>query len=463
MKRHTKIVCTLGPAVNTPAKVKSLVQEGMSMARLNCSHGDWDSKREMIQWVREASRDIGPVAIMADLQGPKFRLGVVGDGEISVKAGDVLTFGGEGATLPVPSKSLLAEMRTGDRILLGDGYVELKLGEEHEQVFQAKMLSDGTIKTKQGITVAGRSFAGPAITTKDLTDIQEAVEANVDFIALSYVRTAADMRELRNIVDKLDPTVGLIAKIETREALKDIDNIVKLSDGIMVARGDLGLQMEIEDVPAAQKRIILKSNLAGKPVITATQMLESMITNIRPTRAEASDVANAILDGTDAIMLSGETASGKYPIESVRVMAKIAEKTEPLFRLGDALTDEAFRDSATDVVAHSAVRIADSLKTKAVLTISTSGLTPRMVSKYRPRVPILCACWNERVQRQLAICRGVQSTIVSAPLTTDDAVRSAVNAFLRAKRIKVGDSVVVTAGVPVGQPGNTNLISVIKV
>lgn len=463
MKRHTKIVCTLGPAVNSLSQIKALVKEGMSMARLNCSHGDWEGKLQMMEWVKQASSPLEPVAILADLQGPKFRLGVIENDKITVKAGDILTFGAEGSTLPVPSKMLLGEMQVGDRILLGDGYVELKLLEEVDQVFQAKVLSNGDIKTKQGITVAGRSFSEPAITTKDLQDITAAIDAGVDYIALSYVRTAADMRELRAIVDKLDPGVKLIAKIETREALKDIENIVKLSDAIMVARGDLGLQMEIEDVPAAQKRIIHKSNLAGKPVITATQMLESMITNIRPTRAEASDVANAILDGTDAVMLSGETASGSYPIESVRIMAKIAEKTEPLFTLNPEIAEDAYRHSTTDIVANSAVDIANSLKTKAILTLSTSGFTPRMVAKYRPRNPIICACWNERVQRQLAICRGVQAIPVNAPVTTDDAIRSAVNASLRAKLLKVGQQIVVTAGVPVGQPGNTNLISVITV
>lgn len=463
MKRHTKIVCTLGPAVNSLAQIKLLVKEGMSMARLNCSHGDWDSKREMIEWVQTATNGSDPVAILADLQGPKFRLGVIENDKIAVTSGQILSFGADGATLPVPSKTLLAEMRVGDRVLLGDGYVELKLVEEAEGIFQAKVLSNGDIKTKQGITVAGRSFSGPAITTKDLQDIQEAIAAGVDYIALSYVRTAADMRELRAIVDKMDPGVKLVAKIETREALKDIENIVKLSDAIMVARGDLGLQMEIEDVPAAQKRIIHKSNLAGKPVITATQMLESMITNIRPTRAEASDVANAILDGTDAVMLSGETASGAYPIESVRIMAKIAEKTEPLYTLDPEIAEDAFRHSSTDIVANAAVDIADALKTKAILTLSTSGLTPRMVAKYRPKNPIICACWNPRVQRQLAICRGVQTITVNAPATTDDAIRSAVNSALRSKLLKVGQQIVVTAGVPVGQPGNTNLISVLTV
>lgn len=463
MKRQTKIVCTLGPATNSKKIVCDLVKEGMNVARLNCSHGDWEAKREMIAWVKEASAAIGPVAILADLQGPKFRLGVVPGDAVQVKAGETVTFGGTGATLPVASAALLAEMRVGDRILLGDGYVELKLGPETDRVFQAKVVSDGVVKTKQGITVAGRSFESPCITSKDLADIQSAVDAGVDYIALSYVRSGADMRELRAIVDKLDPGIRLVAKLETKEALKDLDSIIKMSDVLMVARGDLGLQMDIEDVPAAQKLIIQKSNLAGKPVITATQMLESMITNIRPTRAEASDVANAILDGTDAIMLSAETASGNYPIESVRMMAKIAEKTEPLFHLDPHLAEDGARDNATDVVAHAAVSIAAGLKAKAIVTTSTSGMTPRMVTKYRPRVPVLCACWNDRVQRQLAVCRGVYAAVIDAPVTTDDAVRASVNAFLRAKLLKVGDSVVVTAGVPIGHPGKTNLIEVVTV
>jgi len=458
--RHTKIVCTLGPAVESQESIASLIKEGMNLARLNCSHGDWESKRKFIEWIQAESPDLSPIGIMADLQGPKTRLAKL-DGDVRTFAtGEKITIGLANVDLPVASPELVHSMKKGDRILLGDGQCELKLVSGEGDTFEAKITAGGTVKSKQGVTIVGRSFDIPALTTKDLGDITQAIAAGCDYIALSYVRTSADMRELRQIVDRIDPSVKLVAKIETKEALKEIDAIIQLSDVIMVARGDLGLQMEIEDVPAAQKRIIHKCNARAVPVITATQMLESMVSASRPTRAEASDVANAILDGTDAVMLSGETASGDYPIESVRIMAKIAMVTEDHVKTN--FKDD-FSNHTTDVVAESAVNIAKGVKAKAILTTSASGMTPRMVSKYRPVQPILCACWSDRVQRQLSVSRGVQSLLVDAPLNTDDAIRSTVNAFLRRKLFKVGDQVVVTAGVPVGQPGNTNLIQVVNV
>lgn len=460
--RQTKIVCTLGPATDSQKMIGALIKEGMNLARLNCSHGDWDAKRQMIEWIRAESTDLAPVGIMADLQGPKTRLGILEGGAITFATGDTTTIGmADGVQLPVGSPELVASMKKGDRILLGDGQCELKLTAGSGDRYEAKVLAGGTVKTKQGVTIVGRSFDIPALTTKDLGDVTEAIAAGCDYLALSYVRSAADMRELREIVDRLDPTVKLVSKIETKEALKDIDAIIALSDVVMVARGDLGLQMEIEDVPAAQKKIIARCNLAAKPVITATQMLESMITTSRPTRAEASDVANAILDGTDAVMLSGETASGMYPLEAVRTMANIAKVTEDQVRV--KFGDENKTGIATDVVAESAVKIARGVKAKAILTTSASGKTPCMVSKYRPLQSILVACWSERVQRQLSVVRGVQAVLVDPPLNTDDAIRTTVNAFLRRKLISIGDQVVVTAGVPVGQPGNTNLIQVLTV
>lgn len=466
MKRHTKIVCTLGPATQTEEKVRALVREGMNVARLNCSHGDWESKRQAIAWIRACEPELSPVAVLADLQGPKTRMGVLATSPLELSTGSLVTIGlagGEGRVdLPVANPVLVAGMKKGDRVLLGDGQAELKLTGGGDGIFEAKVLAGGVVKSRQGVTIVGRSFDVDPITTKDLGDIHAAVEAGCDYIALSYVRSGADMRDLRQIVEKLDSSVKLVAKVETREALKDIDAIVKLSDAVMVARGDLGLQMEIEDVPAAQKRIIEKCNRAAKPVITATQMLESMMSASRPTRAEASDVANAILDGTDAVMLSGETAAGLYPIESVRMMAKIAERAEEMFERS-AVVETGRKDSVTDVVAESAVDIAHALRARAILTTSTSGATPRMVSKYRPRVPIYCATWSERVHRQLALVCGVQCLVIETPVNTDDAIRSTVNAFLRRKCFKVGDQIVVTAGVPVGKPGNTNLIEVVTV
>lgn len=460
--RHTKIVCTLGPAVDSKKQIAALIKEGMNLARLNCSHGDWETKKQAIQWIKETSNELGPVGIMADLQGPKTRLGVLKENTITFTTNQMTSIGlADDVELPVGSPELVASMKKGDRILLGDGQVELKLTDGSGDRYTAKVIAGGTVKTKQGVTIVGRSFNIPALTTKDLGDIQAAVDAGCDYIALSYVRSAADMRELRDIVDRLDPSIKLVAKVETREALKEIDSIIALSDVIMVARGDLGLQMDVHEVPAAQKKIIARCNRAAVPVITATQMLESMMTTSRPTRAEASDVANAILDGTDAVMLSGETASGLYPIESVRIMASIALATEAHVR--PQMGGENKTGVATDVVAESAVNIARGIKAKAILTTSASGKTPCLVSKYRPSEPILVACWSDRVQRQLSIVRGVHALLVDPPLNTDDAIRATVNAFLRRKLIAIGDQVVITAGVPVGQPGNTNLIQVLTV
>ncbi len=462
MKRRTKIVCTLGPAVASETKIKELVQAGMNVARLNCSHGDWVDKAQLVDWVRACDTPCSRVAILADLQGPKFRIGAMDGGVTSLIPGQSVTVGHGDVTIPVPAGEIWDAMAAGDRVLLGDGEVEIKLGVKKGEVFDAKVVTGGQVKSRQGVTLVGKSFDVPCLTDQDLKDIEEATKLGVDFIALSYVRRASDMRELRRIVEKLDPSVHLVAKIETRDALKDLDEIIKLSDAIMVARGDLGLQMDIEDVPAAQRRIIRACNRAGKPVITATQMLESMVVNARPTRAEATDVAGAILYGTDAVMLSGETAAGNYPIEAVKVMARIAEKTDPSVSLPHELEDSLVvnRENHTDAVAHAAVNIAENLKAKAIVTTSTSGATPRVVSKYRPQAPVYCACWLERVQRQLALVWGVETVLAQPPANTDDAIANAVDSFLRHKLLKVGDLVVVTAGVPAGKPGNTNMVLV---
>ena len=438
----------------------------MNVARLNCSHGEWEDKEQFAKWVREESPEVGPIGIFADLQGPKFRLDVLKSDTVELEVGQTITIGtGTDADLRFRQDQVWAALRTNDRVLFGDGAVEIKVGQQHGDTFRAKVTSGGEVRSKQGVTVIGRSFDVPCLTEKDIQDVYEAARIGVDYIALSYVRRSADMRELRRLVDKYDPTIKLIAKIETREALKDIDEIIKLSDAVMVARGDLGLQMEIEDVPTAQKRIIHKANLAGIPVITATQMLESMISAGRPTRAEASDVANAILDGTDAVMLSGETATGAFPIECVKTMSKIAERAESIFEVSTAAKNahEAHKESPTEAVAHAAVGIASTISVKAVVTTSTTGKTPRLVSKFRPKVPILCATWVHKTCRQLSMVWGVVATYCDTPTNTDESIAIAVDVFLRHRNLKADELVVITAGIPAGEPGNTNLILVQRV
>lgn len=465
MKRRTKIVCTLGPASDSPERIRALVHAGMDVARLNCSHGDWESKGRWAQVLKAMRTDIHRVALLADLQGPKFRIGTFESGFLDVVAGEQITLGPSADNrLPVSSEEILHAMYPGGKLLMGDGDVELKLGARRGDGFDARVVNGGRIKSRQGITLCNRAFEVPALTDKDRQDVYEAAKLGVDYIALSYVRRAADMRELRRFVDQYDSSIRLCAKIETKEALHDIDEIAQVSDLIMVARGDLGLQMDMEDVPLAQKHIISRCSLAGRPVITATQMLESMIVNARPTRAEATDIANAVLDGTDALMLSGETAAGAHPIEAVRTMASIASKAERAYDHERFINQYDARatgsEKTTEAVAQAAVQLAAKLKAKAIVTTSTSGLTPRMVSRFRPRCPIYCATWNPRTEAMLNVQWGVEAVSIDLPPNTDEVMHTAVNAFVRHKRLKVGDLIVITAGVPAGRTGNTNLIYV---
>lgn len=433
----------------------------MNVARLNCSHGDWDTKRRWIEWVRKHSRDVGPVGILADLQGPKFRLGVLEGGAVTLKAGETVDIGPTGR-LVLTQPEILAEMRPGGRLLLGDGDIEIRLGAMVGDNFHGRVISSGTVKTKQGVTLVGRVFHTSCLTPKDLGDIDQACEAGVDFIALSYVHRASDIEQLRHLVQQKRKGIRLCAKIETRDALRNISAIADASDVLMVARGDMGLQMDIEDVPLAQKKIIAIARKKGKPVITATQMLESMVNAPRPTRAEATDVANAILDGTDAVMLSGETASGIYPIEAVRYMARIAVKAET--QIARHLAElEPQQGSESDAIAQAADRIAALIPCRAILTTTTSGQTARLVSRHRPPVPIYCATWNSYTYRQMSVVWGVEAVHMALPGSTDEQIENAIDAFVQRKRLKVGDTVIVSAGVPAGTPGNTNLIMVKKV
>lgn len=465
MKRCTKIVCTLGPSTSSMEKVHALAKAGMNVARINCSHGDWDSRRACIAWVRQASADICPIAVLVDLSGPKFRLAVIPEGERKIETGEIVTIGRHDrpdVTIPIDQDEVANKLAIGDRILLGDGEIEVRICGESSGIFTAHVICGGLVKSRKGITVVGKTFDVPSLTEKDLQDIEEGAKAGADYFALSYVRDATDLRALRREIDKYDPSIRICAKIETRDALKNIDEILKVSDLIMVARGDLGLQMDIEDVPAAQKMIIEKCTEVAKPVITATQMLESMMHTARPTRAEATDVFNAILDGTDAVMLSGETAAGEFPIECVETVVRLALKAEPLYdrtRLELRFTKKSISGlSQTEAVAHSAAELAAELKASAIITTTTSGETARFVSKFRPQTPILCTTWNDKVRNQMAVIWGVEAVTMTVPKTTDECVQNSIDSFLRKDRIKVGDMVVVTAGVPAGQAGHTNLI-----
>ncbi|MBI5706014.1 MAG: pyruvate kinase [Armatimonadetes bacterium] len=462
MKRRTKIVCTLGPAVNSREQIKALIDAGMNVARLNCSHGDWETRRQWLTWIRELSPELCPIGILVDLQGPKFRIGDLAQGGRTLRSGEIVSLARSDADIPVPQEDMIAAIDPGSRILLGDGEVELKVTKETEGVFEAKVVSGGLVKSRQGMTLVGRTFETPAMTDKDREDARIACELGVDFIALSYVRRGADFDELRAITQRLDPQVRLCAKIETALALKNLDELLGACDMAMVARGDLGLQIDLEEVPLAQKRIIRCCNDLGKPVITATQMLESMLHAPRPTRAEAGDVANAILDGTDAVMLSGETAMGEFPIEACSTMARIAREAEKHFNHESCMSRFGKRKEAdvasTEAIAHSVVSLADLTKPAAIVTTTTSGQTARLVSKFRPRAPILCATSRARTHTQMSVVWGVEAALTEIPESTDENVAQAIGAFVHHRRIKVGDTVLVTAGMPAGTPGNTNLI-----
>lgn len=476
MKRRTKIVCTLGPAVDSRQAIKDLIAAGMNVARINCSHGGWEQREQWIRWVRELSPEVSPIAVLVDLSGPKTRIGPLAEPVAvtpgqrvtllppGVANGDLVSASTEdGATLCVPDPQLYRAMEPGDRLLFGDGDVQARLIEKTDEGITGKVLSGGLIKSKTGITLSGKSFGVKAITSKDEEDLARAAALGADIVALSYVRSPADVQALKHLVAKHDKEIRVCAKIETKEALREIDEIVKVSDVVMVARGDLGLQLDLEEVPVAQKRVIRKCNQAGVPVITATQMLESMMNLARPTRAEATDVANAILDGTDAVMLSGETAAGKFPIEACRIMNRIADHAEEMLDHHLKLDDIRYSRNqlqVTEAVAHSAVRLSEQLAVKAIVTTTTSGTSPRMVSKFRPRAPILCVCWRERTQRAMAVVWGVEAALGEPKENMDEVARHVFDLFIRCKRLKVNDPVVLASGFPTGTAGNTNLVIV---
>lgn len=469
---RTKIVCTIGPASCEPERLRQLMQTGMDVARLNFSHGDRAIHAENIERIRAAAVEVGkPVAILADLQGPKLRVGeMAGKGvplsegaQVTLTTDDVVGRGPE--ALPVQYKTLPRLVKPGDAILLDDGLMELRVLSTSETTIQCQVIGGGILKSNKGINLPHAPLDIPAITAKDRQDLAFALEQQVDWVALSFVRAAEEVMGLKQLIRFLSPTgesVPVIAKIEKPEALDHIDAIIDVADGIMVARGDLGIEIPPEEVPLAQKRIIQKCNQDGVPVITATQMLESMIQNPRPTRAEASDVANAILDGTDAIMLSGETSVGSHPVEAVRTMVRIAEEVE-------AHKSEVFvcplrtpgtRDTHTvaDAMTHAARETAHDLNAAAIITPTASGYTACLMSRYRPRSPIIAVTPSARVQRQLMLYWGVTPLLAPRTDNTDEMIAYAVQAARDHGLVKGGDTVVITAGAAGTAPGTTNLM-----
>ena len=463
---RTKIVCTLGPSSSTKEQLRGLVQAGLNVARLNFSHGTHAQHAELVSRVREVAQELGcPVAILGDLQGPRIRIGELAE-TIELQDGDDLTLVHEGEErapdeIPVTYESLAEDVSIGDRILINDGLIELLVLEVSDPRVRARVVHGGPLKSHKGLNLPGVQVSAPSLTEKDRADVAFAVEHQLEYLALSFVRRPEDIEQLRGLIPR---DMLIVAKIEKDSALENIEGILRATDAVMVARGDLGVELPFEEVPGAQKRIIALANREGRPVITATQMLESMITHPRPTRAEASDVANAILDGTDAVMLSAETAAGSFPRLAVEAMVRIIREVEAHppagYRREERRGPMPGVVPTEDAIAAATVAAAKSIGTPLVVTITKSGLTARVVSSRRPDVPVLAVTDSPRTCRQLSLVWGVVPQLVPNVGNYEAMVEEARRAILERELAQAGDRIVVTAGVPFGRAGTTNLLRV---
>ncbi|RNB70065.1 pyruvate kinase [Brevibacillus panacihumi] len=468
MLRKAKIVCTIGPASESVETLKNLIEAGMNVARLNFSHGSHEEHAARIVNIREASRQTGKsVAILLDTKGPEIRTGSLEVDAVELIEGNriVLTtedVAGNAERVSITYRELPADVTVGDTILIDDGLIGLTVEEVRPTEIVCLIKNGGTLKSKKGVNVPGVSINLPGITEKDAQDIEFGIRQGVDFIAASFVRKAADILEIRQILEQHGASIDIIAKIENQEGVDNVDEILVVSDGIMVARGDLGVEIPAEEVPLVQKQLIKKCNELAKPVITATQMLDSMQRNPRPTRAEASDVANAIFDGTDAIMLSGETAAGKYPVESVETMDRIALRAEQELNYREILLKQVTMKhvTITDAISQAVASAALDLNAAAIITATESGHTARMVSKFRPKAPIVAVTPHAGVIRRLALVNGVYPVLGEIAHTTDEMLDRSVQESLQSGYVRHGDLVVITAGVPVREVGTTNLMKI---
>ena len=466
MLKKTKIVCTLGPSSNTPEIIEKMIKAGMNVARFNFSHGSHEEHKQRIDMVRAASQKLGiPVALLLDTKGPEIRLGKFKNGSIMMEAGKDFTLTardieGDETIASMNYKELPQDVKAGDHILLSDGLVNLEVVSVDGEDIHTKILNSGKMSDRKRVAVPGIAINLPAVSETDAADIEFGCRMNMDWIAASFIQRGKDVLTIRKILEKHDSHMKIISKIECQAAVNNIDDIIKMSDGIMVARGDLGVEVPAEEVPMLQKVLIHKCQAAGKPVITATQMLESMCNNPRPTRAETSDVANAILDGTDAIMLSGETAGGLYPVEAVETMARVATFTESNFTPKSYEDVDAESATTTESIGKAVVKIAKDLHAAAIIASTERGGTAQMISKFRPACPIVAVSPHEAIVRRLQLNWGVQAVTGKEANDTDAVVDNAIFAALDNDLIKAGDLVVLTAGVPVAKAGSTNMIRV---
>lgn len=468
ISRRTKIVCTIGPATSSPEKLAALMRAGMNVARLNFSHGTRESHGAMIDSIREISKSLEiPVGILQDLPGPKTRtIGPQGDPvELREGAKFILTtrmVPGSAEEVSVTLPTLPQDVRPGNQILLDDGKIELEVIRCRDKDVETIVVTGGMLSASKGINVPNVTLSVSSLTERDIAFLHFGLERGVDLVALSFVRSISDVRTARAIIEQTQQRPLLIAKLEKHEAIDNLDAILGATDGLMVARGDLGVEIPIEQVPLKQKAIIRAANRVGKPVITATQMLESMVTNPRPTRAEVTDVANAIFDGTDAVMLSGETAAGAYPIQAVRMMDRVAREVEPVLPYDELLQQKEHDLEATtfDAISYNAVHAANQLKAALIVAFTSSGSTARRVAKYRPSVPILAITPDVASWRRLTLTWGITPLLSPLAGSVEEMANEAKQAALNSGLARPGDRIVIVAGVPVGYPGRTNLLRI---
>ena len=466
--RKTKIVCTLGPSTDNEEVLRAMIESGMDVARFNFSHGSHEEHKRRYETLDRLRRELGkPVATLLDTKGPEIRLRQFKEGKVQLTAGQEFTLTtrdveGDGTICAVTYKNLPQDVKADGTILLDDGLIGMTILEVNETDILCRVNNSGLIKNNKGVNVPGVSLSLPYLSARDKDDILFGIEMGFDFLAASFTRTAADIQDIRRLLDSKQSRMRIIAKIENREGVDNIDAILSAADAIMIARGDMGVEIDFTEIPVIQKDIIYHSFSSGKPVITATQMLESMMEHPRPTRAEITDVANAIYDGTSAIMLSGETAAGKYPVEAVRTMAAIAQRTESdhnyLSRMRKA--PNAHHLSIAAATAHAACTTASDLKADMVITVSKSGETARLLSRCRPEQPIIACVMEEQVQRHLALSWGVIPLLMPYARNTDELIDFSIQVAQEAGLVQDGDLAVLTAGVPVGISGTTNMIKV---
>ena len=467
--RKTKIICTMGPATDNIEVLRAMARAGMNVARFNFSHGSHEEHKQRIERVKAVREEYNlPIALLLDTKGPEIRTGDMQDGKIFLKKGEQIRLTPR-ACLGTPSKisitypDLYQDVQAGTSILIDDGLIELRVEQTQEQDILCRVLNDGAVSNHKGINVPDVHLSIPYLSDKDKSDIQFGIEQGVDFVAASFVRTADDVQQLRMLLDENGGAhINIIAKIENQQGVENIDGIVSLADGVMIARGDMGVEIPAEDVPPIQKMLIKKVTSAGKQVITATQMLDSMMKNPRPTRAEVTDVANAIYDGTGAIMLSGETAAGLYPVEAVTMMARIAERTENDidYRKRFFVRTRKANPDITDAICHATCTTAYDLNARDIVTVTKSGRSARMVARYRPSCGIIGCTPTKKVWYQLNLAWGVTPVLLSETDDVFDLFDSALETAKNQGLMQSGDLAVITSGVPIGVSGTTNMIRV---